>query len=822
MESVIELAVARANHQPMSPTEAIRTLFSIPQGTARLLNEISARQMADQVVVTLQGDRSQPTIVVQDRGIGLHPDALKDTILSLGRSQKGQKPYLVGMYGQGGSSTFDKCKYTIVVSRRARDCLEDGQNDSLGWTVVRKRLQGRANVYSYLVEADTNDVPRISGRAHDTLGLDHGTYVAHVGYLGLGGFATQQITNNAFYTLNYRLFDPLLPWTLSDQRDEVAEHTRTMRGVPYRADQLPLVSGIGSVEARRRDEQTAVRHHITYQHRLDSGSTLRVEWWVFQDEQIVEGRRRHSHERRLQPYRDQTRRYRQRTVTITRGGQTHAALTTERFRTRGLREIARSIIVNVSTDDLTFEEGSGFFASNRADLKRESERTIEEAIAAAIDLHIDDLKAIERERQTELVAGRSASDEGQIRQRLDPLIQAFHRNMSVTGTSQDGSGRSSLEFAGRETPTYLRFARAEPLNIQPGIPTHVYLLTDAADHVVRSREVHLTIESNNDQVMLGSPVGQSGRYRFQIIPSPTLPFGTRVDLSARLSNPGVFEVATQRPCRLEIVAPPPPWQGADPPTLLRFKTRSGEIHVKQGGARVTLETDARDDFLITGGRIQAHSPLNDVIPVTGISGPSRGEIRVNLDIAPDHPIGPAGQILATMALANGDALSDTVVLVIDERGGHGGTSRPAQVPAYRIHDVREIKVDEDDVSWTDMPNILADGDEWSAEDVGAFYIEPHDTDRVIHFYLNVDNGPLKQAERRVARSQSESGIDAFREFQRTVLCGHLYAISTTQTGDSSESEHTYSGYRNEMIRVNATALYAHQQFVARLGFDAPQ
>ena len=42
------------------------------------------------------------------------------TLLSLGSSDKGDKPYLIGVFGQGGSSTYAASKYSWVLSRRAR------------------------------------------------------------------------------------------------------------------------------------------------------------------------------------------------------------------------------------------------------------------------------------------------------------------------------------------------------------------------------------------------------------------------------------------------------------------------------------------------------------------------------------------------------------------------------------------------------------------------------------------------------------------------------------------------------------------------------
>ena len=815
IESVIELAAAEAKYEPESASLAIQELFSVPEGATRSLDDSTARSLGEQVVVTLRGDRNSPTLVVRDKGIGIHPTDFVNTVVALGQSRKGEKPYLVGMYGQGGSSTFDKCEYTVIVSRRAPEHLALGQRDSLGWTVVRRRLQGRANVYSYLVDPYNKGIQQIERKVHESLDFDHGTYIAHVGYRGLGGFATQQITNNAFYTLNYRLFDPLLPWTLKDERRGMEGHRRTMRGIPHRAGQLSQVTGIGSIEARRRGQRTAVRHHVTYDHRLASGSMLRVEWWVFQDEQAAEGRRRRDHAARIDPYRDRTRRYRQRVVAITRGGQTHAALTSQLFRKSGLKETARSIIVNVNTDGMSFEEGAGFFASNRADLKVESERVVEEAISAAVELHGDDLRAIERERQAEIVAGRSASDEERIRRRLDPLIQAFHRSISRGRGGAESSGRQSTEFHGKEIPTYIRFAQSSLLRIQPGVPSHTYLLTDAADPVVRSSGVEMKPESNNELVGVQVLGGQRGRYRLEIFPSAELLFGTQISLGARLSRPGIFEVSTDRPRLLEVVPPPPPWEGTDPPTLLKFRSDSGLIHVRQGGARITMTTDARDDFLVMGGDIDANSALAPGIELVGISGPNRGEIRVSLKVAEDCPLGAAGNLTVTMKLVDGARLSDTAELVVDERSRGGGASTEDEIPAYTIHDVREIKEDQSEYSWADMPRVLGDGTAWTAEDVGAFYVQELDGGSQIHFYLNVDNSLLRQAERRVARQRSENEVDSLRQFQRTVLCGHLYAIARPASDSFSAPDSAY-WYRDEMIRLNSTAMYAHQQFIGGL------
>ena len=325
-------------------------------------------------MVSFKGKRrnSEPTIEVRDCGIGIHPSDFAGSILSLGQSDKGQKPYLVGMYGQGGSSIFDKCEYTVIVSRRHPQHLPAGRHDETGWTIVKRSLNVRAPVYKYLVDPESGSVPTFSGSISDSVGLEHGTVIAHVDYKNTGGFATQEITNYAYYTLNYRLFNPLLTWTLSDRRSN-ANISRTLRGIPYRVAQLPAVTGMGFTSIRARSETTAVRHHIQYQHVLSSGSKLKVQWWVLQDERLKSGRRRPRHGDSIRPYRDPARRYNRRLIAITRGGQTHAALTANIFAQKNLRQLARSIVVQVDTDSMTLEEGASFFASNRADLKTASQ-----------------------------------------------------------------------------------------------------------------------------------------------------------------------------------------------------------------------------------------------------------------------------------------------------------------------------------------------------------------------------------------------------------------------------------------------------------------
>ncbi|MDE0141617.1 MAG: hypothetical protein OXI80_08425 [Caldilineaceae bacterium] len=810
MEAVIELRVAECKTIPNNPRDAIEKLFNVPEGDCSRLERQEAQEVARHVSVTFRGDSRnvRPTLEVRDKGIGVHPSNFADSILALGQSDKGQKPYLVGMYGQGGSSTFDKCEYTVIVSRRHPKHLSPGQDDEAGWTVVKRSLNVRAPVYKYLIDPETGSVPVLSGSTADQIGLNYGTIIVHIEYRNTGGFATQEITNSAFYTLNYRLFNPLLTWTLSDRRKN-ANVSRTMRGIPYRVTQLPAATGLGANIVASRNESTSVRHHMQYEHLLSSGANLKVEWWILQDERIDSGRKRPRHDKCISPYQDRTRRYSRRVIAVTRGGQTHAALTSNIFANKRLRQLSRSVIVQVDSDSMTYEEGASFFASNRAELKTASQDQVEEAVAAAIDLHIDKLRAIEREREQEIVSGRGASDEDRIRKHLDPMIRAFRQRHSRQGFNTDLNQRRGHSFRGKKIPTFLRFARKNPLEIRPGVPTFVDLLTDAVDKTVRDRRTILQTDSSQKDFRLSSPEGTNGRFRVRLFPPSNLFVGTEIELNAFIARPGVWHVNADQPCRLIVVAPPPPYEGKYPPTLFHFRSQNGAIRVRQGGARITVVTDAPNDIAQNGATLSIVSPDPQSIPVLGTSGPQDGELRIGLRVPEHAPLGAAGRIAASLTLSNGTSLKTSAELIVDPSNKRGGQTDFGSQPNYDIRDVTEIRDSEDGVSWSDMATILGIDDHWNGEDVGAYVETGEEAERKVVFYLNADNRHLKDVEKKIVRRQSENAVDNFREMHRSLLCLHLYKLSTR---NENEDDPVYS-YRDEMIRVSETLLFTREEFM---------
>src|SRR5438874_10298809 len=121
--------------------------------------------MARRLRVRLTFDKTSRefAVAIEDEGIGQSPAAIHRTLLSLGSTTKADKLYLVGVFGQGGSSAYAVSRYSWVVSRRANDLLQ-GEMDGVGWTIIKHVFpKGRRDdYYAYLSISPDGHVPFVS------------------------------------------------------------------------------------------------------------------------------------------------------------------------------------------------------------------------------------------------------------------------------------------------------------------------------------------------------------------------------------------------------------------------------------------------------------------------------------------------------------------------------------------------------------------------------------------------------------------------------------------------------------------------------------
>lgn len=249
MEAIIEMARQRelldkaTAPAPVSPRDAVLRYFGLPaldqlpkldDSDASKAIRAKARDLARQLRVRLIFDKASRefTVAVEDDGIGQAPTRIHSTLLSLGSTTKADKWYLIGVFGQGGSSAYAVSKYSWVISRRVKDLL-DGDDDGAGWTIIKHVFpKGRRDDYfAYLATAPDGRVPSVSASDADAVHISNGTRFVHIAYdFGRGGSA---ISRQLYTAMNHVLYNPVLPFELL-----VGGTTAVVYGNGYRLSSL--------------------------------------------------------------------------------------------------------------------------------------------------------------------------------------------------------------------------------------------------------------------------------------------------------------------------------------------------------------------------------------------------------------------------------------------------------------------------------------------------------------------------------------------------------------------------------------------------------
>jgi hypothetical protein len=246
LERQKELIADPAAVAPKSPRDAVRRYFDLPPldelpDYTELIRGMKPdqylRQLANRVQVSLrqQARGKEYTVIIEDDGIGQRADRIHKSLLSLGASDKPDKPYLIGMFGQGGSSSFHACECSWLMSRRASE-LPDHQGGGVGWTLIKrfKPPQRRTFEYwAYLAAAPDGRVPTLPEHAADAVQFGRGVRFGHIGYK----FESSDQAFRLFNSLNHLLFNPVLPYYLLTKKGEKKDR---MAGNSYRLSDLEL------------------------------------------------------------------------------------------------------------------------------------------------------------------------------------------------------------------------------------------------------------------------------------------------------------------------------------------------------------------------------------------------------------------------------------------------------------------------------------------------------------------------------------------------------------------------------------------------------
>jgi len=486
IDAVMEMEHEHHQGQPLclSPKEAASAWLNVPSAGLSGMTPRARQQLADRVVVTVKAgeDRQSRTVVIRDNGVGLTPQEMPSTILSLSESNKLQKHYLAGAYGQGGSATYAVSRYSLIMCRR-RGATH------VGFTVVRYEdlpptlfKMGR---YVYL----TLDASVLAADATDDFAP--GTEVVHFGY-DLTKYPSPVGPNSVYGLMNCVLFDPLLPVWLEDQ---VHRYRRVIKG-----SRNALNGAID--EGDDTSHGPSLSHNAPQYHvELADFGRVGIEYWVLDSPRDPKSKPIAAF---VNPYRP---------IVLSMLGQSHGEMPLSVIRRDAeLPYLATRLVCHVDCNDLTPQAKRVLFVSNREGAREGQlyERIRQEVIRALSS--DDELARLNQEARERGLRERDEQTQQAVRQEVARLLRLEGMRVTErvgprrTDRPEDvrpgGRGRRGprdlrlIEI--HDPPTYIRVL-GEPLRFHPGQRRYVRIETDA------SSEYHSAHEPSRSRVNIVLP-----------------------------------------------------------------------------------------------------------------------------------------------------------------------------------------------------------------------------------------------------------------------------------------------------------------------------
>jgi len=767
MDAHIELQYELAGSPPglNSPREAVQRLWNLESSRltrespsmARFIDDIAPKSL---IRVLGSMGRGHSSIIINDSGIGQHPNDLPKTILGLQESNKNDKRYLMGAFGQGGSSTFAYCPYSLIISRRHRQCL-GGKTDLIGWTIVRKfdDESWKTFRYEYLVGSD-GLIPQIMPDEIDAVGIyfENGTRIIHFAYELSRLNARWSLVGLRFF--DNLLFDPVLPYRIEDHR--VSPYfNRNLHGGRNRLEQVEVT--------KRPDAQT----YEADLSRWGGQGTAHIRYWVFRPGITNQDEREEDASVKLDSYLDYDNS--PRTILFTLNGQRHHTREKSLIREARLGALANYLLVNVDCDDLSLRLKKEIFTATRAGATIGERR--EDLIINAVKEALSDpwlkQKLDEILRRREAVITNESTR--RVNQMLNRLITVYRQERSPGGRrggGQEGGGRDSGERQVHDPPQSLKFADHRRLELLSGEQTTIYLITDGPDNLLSrgNRRGNLTLTMEGDNIANFHFVEndiRNGRIPIHIV----VPISVSAGLSGRIA--ASLEIAPDTLLTdardMRIVPPPQPWVGIDPPTKFEF-AKNTTMSVELGRRSLAeIHTDTRNDLItraIRPAQIQGSTDIPNVF--ISVRGPRDGVTHSEVNARSEAPVGAEGLITARLILFDGTIFTTTrpIKLIASQTHTPSPGTQAAPVPAYQLKRVwQRVPEDaKDDISWSEVS--------YNADRVGHW--EPNGDE--LWLYVNMDERQFQSERLRWGRRLGESTSERLVDRYIAYLAFHLFQL----------------------------------------------
>jgi hypothetical protein len=560
-----------------SPREAAAHWLGVPtKGGLSALSPGKRQELAADTVVRLEpGEGWQSRLLtVIDRGTGIAPDQMEGTILSLNESNKIQKHYLAGTYGQGGSSTLVFSRYVLLASRAA-------STDEIAFTVVWYQDlpadQYKTGRYVYLTRDGA--LPVAKADAED---IERGTIIKHFGY-DLSGYTSSIGPKSLYGALQRVLFDPVAPIRFENQ---VHNWNRTIKGA-RNALNGAVDDGDDGDEGSGKGPEIDYRLP-TFNVSLGDHGEIGVEYWVLARKFRKDGKP--STEAPSRAFVDNTK-----PIVLTHNGQNQGEISGRLVQKDAdlfyLQKQGR-LIVHVNCDRLSPQAKRMLFSSTREQWREGFiQNTIQEEIVSLLKSD-DELRRLNEMARDESLRDKDDAAEKQIQRQVARLLRITGPAIAeVGGTSSSTAGDDKPGGGGggsktpepiepSDPPTFIRIVTDEdkPIKFYGGQRRMIRLETDAnsdyhdPDDPAKNR---LNIIVGNDlEVYATSPIS-GGRFRIGVRAKTEVAIGSSGSIRVELYRPGATTLSDER--NYSIVEQPKPKEGQkkNPFPQFRFEPVGG-------------------------------------------------------------------------------------------------------------------------------------------------------------------------------------------------------------------------------------------------------
>lgn len=503
-----------------------------------------------------------PTIDVIDDGVGILPEDFPGTILSLQSGNKIRKSYLIGAFGQGGSSTLSFCDYALIASRTKTSPRR------LGFTLIRKlRLDEtwKEDAYAYLcigrqkgpvqvpiVELDEKPIfPYPSVGALSLPSLAKGTLVRHYSYRipSLAG-NLGPAPGNLYHHLHYFLLDPLLPFRLVDIRDPARARDELVSGSRNRLMRLVQEAAPAVAEEERGSQ---IRHYRPMEYVVPYGMVepcVGIEYWVVfnyrkgptpRGDLLLRGDSNELYVQKAHP------------VAATLNGQTQGELTGRILQQLGLGMVSRHLVVHVDATAVNKDVRLELFSTAREGFKEG--RVLDSLLKVLEQMLAEDktLYEIEAELTRRLATREASTTKEEVKRQVTRLLleagfKAKEAGKAVAADSGDKvqvppkrTGRpvtfNPLPTLAYPDVTYFQIVTPKPKMSIPLNDVQVVLAeTDADAEYDRKGQVAIRCEPGALELAAKSPL-RGGRIRWRLRPAINAAAGMSGRVIVTLTKP---------------------------------------------------------------------------------------------------------------------------------------------------------------------------------------------------------------------------------------------------------------------------------------------